>query len=533
MPVAQAKYTRGSNGFLDRECPVCMEPFLKGQHIMSCKHDNRHMFHTFCNRGECVCPVCRSTHGFARNHLAEEICATQPDLQDGPFFSYAPGKDYRGQWKDNVPHGSGTMKTVDGTIHVGQFANGVANGKGTRTYSDGLCYEGEFVNGKGASPGKIHYISGDVYDGELKDTYRHGHGTMKWPSGHMYTGEWVFGKRTGQGTMKWPSGAMYITFEGQWRDDAQNGHGTMKWPSGHVYTGEWMFGKRTGQGKKTWPDGREYNGSWRFDQENGMGTVSMPDGTTFTGTWVDGCLVGEVTKARDISADKAHQLIKVAQKRRRSHPTGDGAVKWHSGNVYEGEMKEHNRHGHGTMKWHSGQVYTGEWMFGKRTGQGKKTWPDGRVYNGSWRFDQENGMGTLSMPDGTTFTGTWVDGCLKGEVTKARVISADKAHQLIKVAQKRRRSHPTEDGAAQGFTPVKTPMCGERVREDCGAVCLWVELPDDTIALTVKLTRWGTCHGVGTRDHLNMLCRKEGGMCVCRVALHSFLVGMSFQTEPN
>jgi hypothetical protein len=55
---------------------------------------------------------------------------------------------------------------------------------------------------------------------------------------------------------------------------------------------------------------------------------------------------------------------------------------WASGNKYQGDFYENERHGNGQMVWTDGSKYEGEWVNGIQHGLGRMTGPDGQQKEG-------------------------------------------------------------------------------------------------------------------------------------------------------
>jgi len=84
-------------------------------------------------------------------------------------ISWVGGK-YRGDLKDNMPHGQGVLFLPNGTR-----------------------YEGEWIGGKPHGKGRIEFPDGAVYEGELYRGKRHGYGKFFKPDGSVVTGLWEKG----------------------------------------------------------------------------------------------------------------------------------------------------------------------------------------------------------------------------------------------------------------------------------------------------------------------------------------------------
>ena len=55
---------------------------------------------------------------------------------------------YKGEFKNSVWSGQGTLYFPNGATYVGEWANGFMNGQGTFTWSDGKEKTGTWINGK-------------------------------------------------------------------------------------------------------------------------------------------------------------------------------------------------------------------------------------------------------------------------------------------------------------------------------------------------------------------------------------------------
>ena len=115
------------------------------------------------------------------------------------------------------------------------------NGYGTYTWADGRKYVGEWKNDKKHGQGTLTWAaSGSKYVGEFKDSARHGQGTYTWADGRKYVGEFKDNKRNGQGTFTSPDGSKYV---GEFKDGKGHGQGTFTSADGSVDEGKWKKGK--------------------------------------------------------------------------------------------------------------------------------------------------------------------------------------------------------------------------------------------------------------------------------------------------
>ena len=112
---------------------------------------------------------------------------------ENTWYLVKDGKSqYKGEWKNGVPHGKGTKEI---------FAGEHRDSNGIPCDSDGkTCYhsiiKGTFVNGIANGYG-IQYFDMDIndsqsyYEGEFKDGHHHGQGTYYWGTGSYHRGSFV------------------------------------------------------------------------------------------------------------------------------------------------------------------------------------------------------------------------------------------------------------------------------------------------------------------------------------------------------
>jgi len=116
---------------------------------------------------------------------------------------------YHGNVRNKMPHGEGTLRTLDGqnSLYEGQWADGKRDGKG-KQYAPCqlgketkicLVYEGDFVNGKRHGQGKAFYEwHGPVlwFDGEWRDGLAY--------SGTLFRDGDGVGQKNADGSPRWP-----------------------------------------------------------------------------------------------------------------------------------------------------------------------------------------------------------------------------------------------------------------------------------------------------------------------------------------
>ncbi len=94
--------------------------------------------------------------------------------EEGIMYYELPGcmaGQYRGDVKDDFPHGQGRWISLEGGEYNGQWKEGQFHGQGTYTWPDGQRYEGTWEEG-----------------------FPHGEGTMYFPDGISLGGTWSGGR---------------------------------------------------------------------------------------------------------------------------------------------------------------------------------------------------------------------------------------------------------------------------------------------------------------------------------------------------
>ena len=85
-----------------------------------------------------------------------------------------------------------------------------------------------------------------------------------------------------------------------------------------------------------------------------------------------------------------------------------GIYKWsNSGDRYEGEYLNGDRHGFGTYFYANGNKYSGEYKNDSPNGKGTMIFSSGAKYIGEVKNGKRHGLGTYFYPDGERLTGIW------------------------------------------------------------------------------------------------------------------------------
>lgn len=189
--------------------------------------------------------------------------------------------EYEGQILNNVPHGYGTKKFINGNVYKGYWKNGFEEGDGLLEFENKDSYRGNFKRGKFSGYGVYCTFDGEKYEGFWKNGVRHGKGTILFVSGiekkkEKYEGQFLNGVACGIGTLFFKNGDVYKgefrdgkifgkgklttfrsknegdeqeVYEGEFENDLLDGYGCYMQGNKEVYLGFWRKGKRHGKGQ--------------------------------------------------------------------------------------------------------------------------------------------------------------------------------------------------------------------------------------------------------------------------------------------
>lgn len=187
------------------------------------------------------------------------LAATSGEL----VLRFPDGSEYRGQVRDNKPHGEGIYVRPDRSYHNGTWLYGVPNGLGNALYANGDVYKGFFKNGR--------------RDGD------HGEYISQQ---YKYIGGWANGCMSGRGRLEWMgTGQMY---EGEFLQNRFHGPGKFMFANGSVYEGIYINGQRHGRGKLLMADGSYYVGDWRNNVAVDTAVYNDVQGNSVIGFWENG-----------------------------------------------------------------------------------------------------------------------------------------------------------------------------------------------------------------------------------------------------
>jgi hypothetical protein len=114
--------------------------------------------------------------------------------------------------------GDKEIVSVEATDHSfeGALQSGKKHGDGVQTWYDGRQYRGQFKNDLFEGEGVMLWPDGRRYQGQYSCDKKHGYGVMMWSGGRRYAGQWLEGKRHGVGTY---TNAKGETGTGKWVAD--------------------------------------------------------------------------------------------------------------------------------------------------------------------------------------------------------------------------------------------------------------------------------------------------------------------------
>lgn len=296
------------------------------------------------------------------------------------------GFTYEGYWKNNIRHGTGVLKDIDGKI--------VADGK----WSENKLEEG-FLETR-----EVYFIWPEF--GE-KRYYSYSFNPLK-VEGEKFIGKIKNGKKHGKGITIHENGDKY---EGEYEDGRENGQGICLYTVGSVYNGNWKNGKYHGLGKFTDVNGNIYTGNWENGLQSGKGSLhDSKNEIIATGEWENNKLKnGTCTAFRFLPIEDV-QFLKIKR--------FEGILE------FTGEIKDFNIEGKGIAIFESGATYEGEWVKNQRSGKGKNSYSNGNVYDGEWLENTPHGIGEMNYQideegylakKGSKYSGLWENGKMHGE----------------------------------------------------------------------------------------------------------------------
>ena len=244
---------------------------------------------------------------------------------------YQNGNQYEGDWVDDVRHGYGTLKFVDGPAeYAGEFRHGHRTGQGVFVYgvknpptktaqsteehakeagrpkSEDLATK---TSPSGSSPSSTPSGGSSIskwyrYDGGFLNGVFEGVGKLVMGDGRSYVGDFKAGVRHGYGTQ--------ILCPDADRGDPQRmfvGRASSLYRP-QKYEGQWYQGKPWGRGVLWYPDGSRVQGAFEAGHPNGVCTVVWASGRPINAFFQHGVLLEfiDVPQESDLWRRRAERL---------------------------------------------------------------------------------------------------------------------------------------------------------------------------------------------------------------------------------
>ena len=285
----------------------------------------------------------------------------------------------------------------------------------------------------------------------------------------------------GQGTINFKNN---ITYEGNLKygilhNEDQDNPSTINFPDGTQYIGTVKNNRITGEGKYTFKNGDIYEGNVYNGLRNGYGVFKSKNNIYYEGEWKNGLKHG---KGKIIQGN-----MELEGEWDKGVLSGKCRIKWKSGNIFEGELKNNAMNGNGFMIWYNkkekyvGQWknnsqngfgmhiyysednkinndinnnninnnsnnnenkffrnrYIGEYKNGKRNGYGKMFYNNGCVYEGYWKNNKKEGYGIYYYFDKTKYKGNF-KGDIMLDLNENKNKSINKSSNPKKISKKER-----------------------------------------------------------------------------------------------
>jgi hypothetical protein len=104
--------------------------------------------------------------------------------------------EYDGAMKDGRAEGQGSYFDATGISYKGEWKNGLMDGFGTLMLHSGDEYIGRMAAGKANGTGRYVDVTGEIFEGRFVDGQRDGVGLTTLPNGNNYRSKWVEGRET-------------------------------------------------------------------------------------------------------------------------------------------------------------------------------------------------------------------------------------------------------------------------------------------------------------------------------------------------
>ena len=116
-----------------------------------------------------------------------------------------------------------------------------------------------------------------------------------------------------------------------------------------------------------------------------------------------------------LEGDTKYVIYEGAMRQGQRH--GRGQCLYHNGYLYKGEWQYNKEHGYGKLSLSGDLVYEGQWERGRMHGEGTYYYKDKSKYVGEFRENMRYGQGQYDLPDGSVYAGQWKDNLMNGRGT--------------------------------------------------------------------------------------------------------------------
>ena len=291
-------------------------------------------------------------------------------------------------------------------------------------------------------PGKIVFKNNITYEGNLKYGLLHNideenPSTLNFPDGTQYIGTVKNNRITGEGKYIFKNGDIY---EGQVVNGLRNGFGVFKSSNNIIYEGEWKNGLKHGKGKII------------------QGNMELE------GEWEKGVICG---KCR---------------------------IKWKSGNIFEGDLKNNAMNGNGFMIWfNKNEKYVGQWKNniqngfgihiyyndvlnnnyenkyfrnryigeykdGKRNGYGKMFYNNGCIYEGYWKNNKKEGFGVFYFFDKTKYIGNFQNDIMVDTNLSSNNNKDKTKNNNLNITKSNKKTNTKKERINKNIDEIKIPL---------------------------------------------------------------------------
>ena len=389
------------------------------------------------NKGNLLYPIIKSLNDEEREYKIKK---------------YNNNEIYKGEFKNNLREGYGTINFGNNIFYTGQWSNDKKNGKGyyyRKYYCKGkekykTIYEGEYVNDMKQGKGKYYYENGKYYIGTFINDLFFGKGKLFYPNDSLnYKGEFAEGYFDGEGVLineygdifegtfkkgLMKEGILYypnkaIKYIGSFFDNKYNGEGILYDENGDYYEGKFENGQKCYEGKEFYKNEKlKYKGYFLNNKYEGEGKLFNKDGgLIYDGEFINGKKDG-YGKAYDEANhlkyegefknglkhgigkeyDSKEYKLEYEGNFFEGKHEGKGKIFYENGNIYyDGEFKSGLKHGNGKEYYENGNIkYEGNFFEDKYEGNGKYYWENGYHYEGPFSKGKKHGVGKIYNKSG-------------------------------------------------------------------------------------------------------------------------------------